>query len=107
MSVPTCLFFQDLEALTEVFGQMSAGISGQKLPLWAEFLFLIIGVGVFWGGLLSLDYRRAILTTCSVVECAMRACDKLPGLIRRSCWSIVQLVLRDPAVQSAQDGTTS
>ena len=40
MSVPTCLFLQDLEALTEVFGQMSAGISGQKLPLWAEFLFL-------------------------------------------------------------------
>ena len=41
MSVPTCLFFQDLEALTEVFGRMSAGISAPKLPLWAEFLFLI------------------------------------------------------------------
>ena len=42
MSVPKCLFFQDLEGLTEVFGRMSAGISGQKLPLWAEFSFLII-----------------------------------------------------------------
>ena len=40
MSVPKCLFFQDLEGLTEVFGQMSAGISGQKIPLWAEFSFL-------------------------------------------------------------------
>ena len=40
MSVPKCLFFQDLEGLTEVFGRMSAGISGQKLPLWAEISFL-------------------------------------------------------------------
>ena len=40
MSVPKCLFSQDLEGLTEVFGRMSAGISGQKLPLWAEFSFL-------------------------------------------------------------------
>ena len=32
--------FQDLEGLTEVFGGMSAGMSGPKLPLWAEFLFL-------------------------------------------------------------------
>ena len=40
MSMPKCLFFQDLEGLTEVFGRMSAGISGQKLPLWAESSFL-------------------------------------------------------------------
>ena len=40
MSVRKCLFFQDLEGLTEVFGRMSAGISGPKLPLWAEFSFL-------------------------------------------------------------------
>ena len=41
MSVPKCLFFfQDLEGLTEVFGRMSAEISGLKLPLWAEFSFL-------------------------------------------------------------------
>ena len=40
MSVPKCLFFQDLEGLTEVFGGMSAGMSGRKLPLWAEFSFL-------------------------------------------------------------------
>ena len=40
MSVPKCLFFQHLEGLTEVFGRMSTGISGQKLPLWAEFSFL-------------------------------------------------------------------
>ena len=33
-------FFQHLEGLTEVFGGMSAGMSGPKLPLWAEFLFL-------------------------------------------------------------------
>ena len=32
---------QHLEGLgVEVFGRMSAGISGQKLPLWAEFPFL-------------------------------------------------------------------
>ena len=43
MSVPKCLFFQDLEGLTEVFGRMSAGISGEKLPLWAEFSFLSKG----------------------------------------------------------------
>ena len=42
-SVPKCLFFQDFEGLTEVFGRMSAGISGQKLPVWAEFSFLIFG----------------------------------------------------------------
>ena len=35
-------FFQDLEGLTEVFGRMSAGISGQILPLCAEFSFLNI-----------------------------------------------------------------
>ena len=45
LSVPKCLFFQHLEGLTEVFGRMSAGISGQKkLPLWAEFPFLKKGV---------------------------------------------------------------
>ena len=43
MSVPKCFFFQDLEVLIEVFGRMSAGISGQKLPLWAKFSFLIFG----------------------------------------------------------------
>ena len=31
MSVPKCLFFQDLGGLTEVFGRMSAGMSGRKL----------------------------------------------------------------------------
>ena len=48
------LVFQDLEGLTEVFGRMSAGISGQKLPLRAEFSFLSFGVlrenvWHFWG----------------------------------------------------------
>ena len=43
MPVPKCLFFQDLEDLTEVFGGTSAGMSGPKLPLWAEFSFLILG----------------------------------------------------------------
>ena len=44
MFVPKCFFFQDLEGLTEVFGQMSAGmISAPKLPLCAGFLFLISG----------------------------------------------------------------
>ena len=33
-------FLQVLEGLTEVFGRMSAGISGPKLPLWADFSFL-------------------------------------------------------------------
>ena len=48
MSVPKCLFSQDLEGLTEVFGRMSAGISGQKLPLWAEFSFLKLVVVLFF-----------------------------------------------------------
>ena len=34
------LVFQDLEGVTEVFGGTSAGMSGPKLPLWAEFSFL-------------------------------------------------------------------
>ena len=34
------VFFQDLEGLTEVFGGTSAGMSGPKLSLWAEFSFL-------------------------------------------------------------------
>ena len=34
------LVFRDSEGLTEVFGRMSAGISGPKLPLWADFSFL-------------------------------------------------------------------
>ena len=40
MSVPKCFIFQDLERLTEGLGGMSAGISGRKLPLWADFSFL-------------------------------------------------------------------
>ena len=36
-------FFQDLEGLTEVFGRMSAGTSGRKLPLGADFCFLLKG----------------------------------------------------------------
>ena len=40
MSMPKCLVFQDLEGLTKVFRRMSAGMSGQKLPLWADFSFL-------------------------------------------------------------------
>ena len=43
MSVQNACFFQHLEGLTEVFGRMSAGISGHKLPLWAEFPLLILG----------------------------------------------------------------
>ena len=35
------VFLQDLEGLTEVFGRMSAGMSGQKLLLWAAISFLI------------------------------------------------------------------
>ena len=33
-------FSQDLKGLTEVFGRMSAGVSGRKLPLGADFSFL-------------------------------------------------------------------
>ena len=53
MSVPKCLFFPDLEGLTEVFGGMSAGMSGRKLPLWAEFSFLIFvpAVCATWSGM--------------------------------------------------------
>ena len=43
MPVPKYLFFfQDLEGLTEVFSRMSAGISAPKLPLCADFSFLIL-----------------------------------------------------------------
>ena len=38
-------FLKDLEGLTEVFGQMSTGISGPKLPLLADF-FRSLGNGV-------------------------------------------------------------
>ena len=41
--MPKCLFFQDLEGLTKVFGRMSAGTSGRKLPLWVDFSFLTKG----------------------------------------------------------------
>ena len=34
------LVFPEFGGLTEVFGRMSAGISGRKLPLWADFSFL-------------------------------------------------------------------
>ena len=47
MSVPKCLFFQYLEGLTEVFGGKSAGMSGRKLPLWAEFSFLKLFLKMF------------------------------------------------------------
>ena len=43
MPVPECLFFQDFEGLTEVFGRMSAGISGPKLPLFIENKFMFFG----------------------------------------------------------------
>ena len=43
MPVPKCLFFQDLEGPTEVFGGTSAGMSGPKLLCWAEFSFLKLG----------------------------------------------------------------
>ena len=46
MSVPQCLYFQDLECLTEVIDWMSAGISNLKLPLWADVLFLIFLVAM-------------------------------------------------------------
>ena len=39
----SCLFFQDLDGLTEVFNQMSTGISGPNLPLWAYFWFPKVG----------------------------------------------------------------
>ena len=49
MSVLKCLFSRILTALTEVLGRdmrandprMSAGCPSQKLPLWADFSFLI------------------------------------------------------------------
>ena len=56
MSVPKCLFFQILEGLTEVFGGMSAGMSGRKLPLWAEVSFLMSGPD---GSRHSSDQHRA------------------------------------------------
>ena len=34
------VFFKDLEGLTRVFGRVCAGISGLKLPLWADSSFL-------------------------------------------------------------------
>ena len=60
ISVLECLFFQDLEGLTDVCGRMSAGTSGQKLPLWADFPFLILtDLGQFWP---LFAYYQPILT---------------------------------------------
>ena len=36
------VFSRIWRGLTEVFGGMSAGMSGRKLPLWAEYSFLKI-----------------------------------------------------------------
>ena len=62
MSVPKCLFFQDLEGLTEVFGRMSAGISGQKLPLRAEFSFLK-GRSEEWSGKRAWGPRKEFISS--------------------------------------------
>ena len=71
MSVRKCLFFQDLEGLTEVFGRMSAGISGLKLPLWAEFSFLIFSVaGSF--GLVATTYETLAFAMCPVTRRASK-----------------------------------
>ena len=40
MSMPECLFSQDLEGLTKVFDRMCAGMSA---PIWADFSFLSNG----------------------------------------------------------------
>ena len=61
MSVPKCLLFQDLEGLTEVFGRMSAGTSGRKLPLWADFSFLNGPDMDFRGSFLLFLYFQAIV----------------------------------------------
>ena len=68
MSVPKCLFFQDLEALTEVFGGMSAGMSCRKLPLWAEFSFLTdAGGGVSFLNLFLVSPNLANFSDSTVV----------------------------------------
>ena len=53
-------FFQDLEGLTEVFGRMSAGTSGRKLPLWADFS-LLIWEGVSLSRVLTSDFKVVLL----------------------------------------------
>ena len=65
MSVAKYLFFQHLEGLSEVFGRMSARISGQKLPLWAEFSFLISG-------------------NCEALDCTERSWSSTTSRARRS-----------------------
>ena len=60
MSVLKCLCFRDLEGLTEVFGGMSAGMSGRKLPLWAEFSFL-----KYFGGSQKGGFQKGGFGGCS------------------------------------------
>ena len=55
-----CLFFQDLEGLTEVFGGISAGTSGRRLPLWADFSFLIT--------VCSVEFLVMCLRICTVFK---------------------------------------
>ena len=60
MSVPNACFFKDLEGLT--VGRMSAGISGPKLPFWADFPFLKIPVSVkFVSAILGPEMAAPIL----------------------------------------------
>ena len=59
MSVPICLFFQGLEGLTEVFGRMSARMSGPRLPLWADFSFV-----EFIGGPIQARCLKTICPHC-------------------------------------------
>ena len=66
MSIPKCLFFQDLEGLTEVFGGMSARMSGRKLPLWAEFSFLTFGKSLVFGNKPNTVRRVRFQTPSSV-----------------------------------------
>ena len=74
MSVLKCLFFQDLEGLTEVFGGMSAEMSGPKLPLWAKFSFLIrmLEKGV--------EFRGAFMTVLAILMVLALLDSTLPSL---------------------------
>ena len=81
------LVFQDLDGLTEVFGRMSAGISGPKLPLWADFSFPKDknSWGCGWDPNLVMNLCFLVprlLKMAMHLHCSVEFCDLTPCLLK-------------------------
>ena len=61
------LGFQDLEGLTEACDRMSTGLFGPKLPLWADFAFLISRKEL-QSATTELDSEKILLVSVKVVS---------------------------------------